>query len=653
MLATAFFVSAQGKGANPVFIKINGNEVSKDEFLRIYNKNNTSMMEVAQQKSVKDYLDLFINFKLKVIEAQAQGLDTAKAFVDELSGYRKELAKPYLTDISFQEQMIEEAYKHSNTEVNASHILIMCKPDALPADTLKAWNKAIEAREKYKVTGDWDKVAVAYSEEPRIEESKGNLGYFSGFQMVYPFEKAAFDAEVGEITMPIRSRFGYHLILVHDKRPSLGQIKVAHIMKMFKPNMTEDQKIGLKDSIDLIYQKVLAGEDFATLATKYSEDRRSASKGGEMEWFDRHSFRVTEFTTPAYALEKNGDISTPVRTNFGWHIIKRIDFKPSPKLEEVRKDLEKKVKDDPLRSKHSKDSFVEKIKKEYNFKEVSGSKEKFYDLAAEYVTKEKQWKELPSTIDLNLTLFTYDDQLVTQADFMEYLKGEKNADSTSVYIDKSYSAFVAKSMLDYEDKNLEKKYPDFRYLVNEYHDGILLFNITDKNVWGKAVQDSLGLQKFYDAARDTIQKRDEFIWGDRYRGKIYRCTDAESFKKLENLLSNYVEDQDILIALNPDSTNTVVSVEEGAWEEGANPVIDYFIYEGKVPKGEKVDLIKVTGNPTGPEPKTLEDARGLYISEYQNYLEQQWLRELRKKHKVKVSKKVLKKICKEEARLNN
>ena len=650
LLAITISGSAKKKNNNPVLLTIHGKKVTKNEFLRIYQKNNTNLLEDAVKNSVDDYLKLFIDFKLKVTEAENQGMDTAKAFIDELAGYRKELAKSYLTDISFQEEIVEEAYSHSITEVNASHILIMCKPDASPADTLKAWNKAMEARTKYLEGEKWDRVAIAYSEEPKIEQSKGNIGYFAGFQMVYPFEKAAFNAKIGEITMPVRSRFGYHLILVHDKRPELGQIKVAHIMKMFKPNMTGEQKAGLKDSIDRIYQKVQNGEDFARLAAKYSDDRRSAEKGGEMDWFDRHTFRVTDFSTPAYALKRNEDISGPIRTDYGWHIIKRLDFKPSPKMEEVREKLEKQVKDDPMRSKHSQDVFIAKLKKEYRFKEEPEAKKEFYQLAINFV-KNKKWDELPDSIDLSNTLFTYEDQSVLQFDFMEYLKKDKKAESSSNYIDNAFNSFVSKKMLDYEDQNLERKYPEFKYLINEYHDGILLFNIADKMVWGKAAQDSIGLLDFYEATRDTLQKREDFIWGERFRGKIYRCSDVETMNRLEILLNENVCDEDILSAINADNSKSKLRIESGAWEEGANPVIDHFIHQGKKPKGEKVDLIKVVGGKIGPEPKTLEDSRGLYISEYQTYLGHLWLKELRAKYEVAVNNKVLKRIRKKESKL--
>jgi len=649
LLVISISGSAKKNDNNPVLLTIHGKKVTKNEFLRIYHKNNSTLLANAEKKSIDDYLKLFIDFKLKVTEAENQGMDTAKAFIDELAGYRKELAKSYLTDISFQEEIVEEAYSHSITEVNASHILIKCKPDALPADTLKAWNKAIEARAKYLEGETWDRVAIAYSEEPKIEESKGNIGYFAGFQMVYPFEKAAFNAKIGKITMPVRSRFGYHLILVHDKRPELGQIKVAHIMKMFKPNMTEEQKAGLKDSIDRIYQKVQDGEDFARLAAKYSDDRRSAEKGGEMDWFNRHTLRITDFTTPAYDLKKNGDISEPIRTDYGWHIIKRLDFKPSPNMEEVREKLEKKVKDDPLRSKHNQDVFVAKLKKEYRYKEEPEAKKEFYPLAANFL-KNKKWIELPDSIDLNKTLFTYGDQSVLQADFMEYLKKDKKAESSPAYIDNAYHAFVAKKMLDYEDQNLERKYPEFNYLINEYHDGILLFNISDKMVWGKAAQDSSGLLEFYEATRDTLQMREDFIWGERFKGKIYRCSDLDALNQLKLLLNENVEDIEILSAINADSSKRKLRIERGAWEEGTNPVIDYYIYHGKEPKGEKFELIKVIGEKIEPAPKTLEDARGLYISEYQNYLEQKWLNELRTKYEVVVNNKVLKRIRKEQSK---
>jgi peptidyl-prolyl cis-trans isomerase SurA len=330
---------------------------------------------------------------MKVFEADANGLDTISSFKTELAGYRKQLAAPYLTDKNVNEALIQEAYERMKTEVKASHILIRVTEDALPKDTIEAYTRLIIIRDalmgknptpakiaEYEailkksssaltkastkqdtlnyntklnavkgisvaLNSGNDKFSAAAkktSEDPSAADNGGDLGYFTSLQMVYPFENAAYKTNNGDITMPVRTRFGYHILKVVDKRPRQGEILTAHIMVKFAKDMGEKEKSNLKTKIDEIYTKLKAGEKFEDLARQFSDDKPSAEKGGQLQWFGSSRMPI-EFEKAAFALTNNGDYSEPFTTNYGWHIVKRIDKKGLASFADMKGDLKQRI----------------------------------------------------------------------------------------------------------------------------------------------------------------------------------------------------------------------------------------------------------------------------------------------------------------------
>ena len=300
--------SIMAQTTDPVLMNINGKPVLKSEFEYIYNKNNTN--NSLDKKTLDEYVNLFVNFKLKVEEAKKQGIDTTKSFVTELSGYRSQLTKPYLTDTKVDEDLLQEAYGRLKEDVDVSHILVRIQQGSAPADTLKAWN-SVQTILKRLQKEDFAKVAKEVSEDQSAEQNSGHLGFISAFRTVYPFETMAYNTAVGTISKPVRSTFGYHIIKVHARRPSLGEVLVAHIMK-FTSKGDEAMNNKAKVSIDSIYQRIKAGDDFGTLATNLSQDKGSATKKGELPWFGTGRM-VPEFETAAFALKNIGDVSEPIQ----------------------------------------------------------------------------------------------------------------------------------------------------------------------------------------------------------------------------------------------------------------------------------------------------------------------------------------------------
>ena len=356
--------NSKAQSKDPVLMTVAGEDVTKSEFEKVFKKNNKSAGAV-DQKALSDYLELYINYKLKVKEASELGLDTAATFVSELNGYRKQLSQPYLIDKEVSDKLMHEAYDRMQKDVRASHILIKCGPDELPKDTLEAYNKAMKARERVMKGEDFGKVAKEVSEDPSAKDNMGDLGFFTAMQMVYPFESAAFNSKIGDVSMPVRTKFGYHIIKKTDERKDPGEVFSAHIMVRAGKGTTPDDSAKAVQKINEINGKLKAGGNFEELAKQYSDDQGSAKNGGVLPSF-KTGRMVPEFESAAFALKNKGDISEPIKTQYGWHIIKLINRKEIGTYEEMQSELKASIGKDS-RSEVSKSSMVNKIKKEYKF----------------------------------------------------------------------------------------------------------------------------------------------------------------------------------------------------------------------------------------------------------------------------------------------
>jgi len=629
---------------NETLVTINNTSVSKSEFERIYKKNNNLKDTPADQKSLDDYMELFINFKLKVLEAQEIKLDTAQSFINELNGYRSQLAKPYLVDKDADEQILLEAYERMKYDVRASHILIKLDENALPKDTLVAYNKALKISKRILAGEAFDKVAMEVSDDPSAKSNGGDLGFFTAFQMVYQFETVAYSLKVGDVSMPSRTRFGYHILKVTDKRDNQGQIKVAHIMVTLPKESKPEDVETAKTKIYEVYNKLKAGEDFKALAEQYSDDKGSAKQGGELPWFGTGRM-VPEFEIVAFNLKNNGDYSEPVQTSFGWHIIKLIDKKPIGTYEELKTEIKNKIARD-ARSEKSKKSMVNKLKTEYKFAQNQKNVDEFIKTVDKTYT-DGEWKA-SSEDKLNKPIFTFADKTFTQYQFAKYLESnQRKVTETSLnkLINAKLDEFIDNSILDYEDDQLEAKYPEFRFLMNEYHDGILLFELTDKMVWTKAVQDSVGLEKFHEA------NKSKYMWDKRVDASIYKCPNekiAEGIRSIaeKRISKGYSYDDTVLkfIKVTKNDESLKVLLEDGVFLKGDNDLVDKTNWVlGLSPNSnvnDKVVFVAIN-KIIEPTPKTLKESKGLVTADYQSFLEAEWIKILRAKYSVKVNKELL------------
>lgn len=625
---------------DPVLMTINGNPVLKSEFEYIYNKNNTN--NSLDKKTLDEYVDLFINFKLKVEEAKKQGLDTTKSFVSELAGYRSQLAKPYLTDSKVDNELLQEAYNRMKEDVDVSHILIRLQQDATPADTLKAWKEINNIYNRLQKE-DFAKVAKEASEDPSVAQNNGRLGFISAFRTVYPFETMAYNTPVGSISKPVRTAFGYHIIKVHARRNSLGEVLVSHIMK-FTSRSDEEVNKKAKITIDSIYDRVLKGDDFGTLASKYSQDKSSSIRNGELSWFGTGRM-VAEFETAAFALKNIGDVSAPIQSPYGWHIIKLIDKKGLASFDNMKADLERKVKRDE-RANLGQQSFLEKLRTTYNYQVNKQNVKEFYKLVSnsKILTDSIIMAEVGT---LNKPLFSFAGKNYTQTDFTNYLKKNNNAEKmvSSEMIDDKFKTFVNSELLAYEDAQLEKKHDDFRFLMNEYHDGILLFEVSNKQVWEKATKDIAGLDKYFKSHKSV------YTWKEpHYKGRVIYCKNKATFKTAKSLLKKSADNDSIDKYLRTRLNDSIqyVKIDKGLFVQGENEVIDNKIFKKKdnyVPSKD-YPFVFVTGEMLKNTPESYTDVRGLVTADYQEYLEQEWLKSLRAKYPFTVNQDVLKTVKK-------
>ncbi len=525
---------AQKTQEEPFLATVAGKPINLSDFRYVYEKN-TKKDSLYNEKSVRDYLDLYTKFKQKVLDAQSVGVDTTQLFRDEFAGYEEQLTRPYMRVQNVNDAIVKQAYERLKEEVNAAHILLEVKPDAEPKDTLLVYKKLQEIREKAVKGEDFGKLATQYSQDPSAKFNGGELGYFTSLQMVYPFEQVAYNTPKGNISNIVRTNFGYHILKVNDRRNTSGKVKVAHIMVRTVQGASKQDSINTRNKIYEIYSKAQKGENWDKLCTQFSEDSRTSATGGEMQYFTVGAL-VPSFENAAFKLQKNGDIAEPVLTVYGWHIIKLIDKKGLEPFSELENGLLAKISKDS-RADMGRMAFLKKIKAENNFKINEKTLNKVYALVDTSLLKGtwKYDKTSPKIVPIlgESIIFFNNDKIspettnILAGDFADYLARTQtprpDLKDAKYYAKTYFERFADDKNVEFEKKNLAKKYPEYRLLSQEYREGMMLFQMMNDNVWGKAIKDSVGAKKFFD------QSANKYMFGTRAVAVIY---DAANVKVL-------------------------------------------------------------------------------------------------------------------------
>jgi peptidyl-prolyl cis-trans isomerase SurA len=642
-LITPCFLLAQTK---EVLFSIDNNSYYTDEFIRVYNKN-LDLVKDDSQKDLEKYLELFVGYKLKVEKANKLGLQNGTNYQNELKSYRNQLSKNYLNDSKVTNELVNEAYDRLQQEVRASHILVLVDEGASAEDTLNAYNKILDIKKRLDSGEDFVKVAQQFSEDPSVKENNGDLDYFSAFRMVYPFENAAYKTKVGQVCKPFRTSFGYHIIKVVDKRTNRGEVTVAHIMVLKQSEAAQQEKVFT--TINDIYKKIQQGESFESLAQQFSEDKSSAPKGGVLQRFGSGQLSSEEFENVAFDLKTPNQISAPFESQFGWHIVKLIEKHPVRSYDEMKAELEDKIKRDE-RSLLITNSLARKLKSKYSYfkdakliSKIKGTvNDEFYSQTWTIPEKAKELKGVVLTINKN--------KKVNGALFLDFIASKQKSNiktkPVSRLVDELFEKFLDEQMIAYYNDNLENEFPEFKNIMDEYRDGLLLFDLMEKEIWNRAKNDTIGLNEFF---KNNIKN---YQWRKRYSVDILSSTDVKVIEKAQKFLKKRKSLEYIKEQLNKDGKINIMS-KSGMYEEDYD-VLPQFNGLSKgitsiVSKDKYYFVVNVIDEkPAGA--KELSECRGKVISDYQQHLENHWVDELKKEFSININKEVFSKV---KNQLNN
>jgi peptidyl-prolyl cis-trans isomerase SurA len=618
----------QTKDKPTVLFSVNKKTVSVDEFIYLYKKNHHDPQKDFTHEKINEYLELFINFKLKVEEAKARGLDTTAAFWKEFNGYKDELRKPYLPDAKIVDSLVRLTYNRMQEEINASHILVTLKPDASPTDSLKAFNKIQGLRKRILDGEDFGAVAVESSDDPSAKMNHGNLGYFTAMQMVYPFESAAYATGKGNVSHPVRTRFGYHILKVLDRRPARGEVEVSHIMIRTGNTKDNDQ---VKNAIFNIHDQLQAGMNWNELCLQYSEDPNTKENGGKLRPFGAGAMSaVPEFERIAFNLQKSGEYSDPFQTQYGWHIMRLERKIPVPSFDEIAPTLKNKVARDE-RTELSKQDLQEKLRNDYMFTENAVAKTRLLSLADSSLQKGKWNAKLPvkSGKEVLFTLKGKKYSIQSAIDFIR--KNQKpNSQVPQKYMEQLYSQYVDAGIIALVENDIMEKHPEYRFLLQEYYEGILLFDIMEKEVWSKASQDSAGQRLYYSTHKS------EYSTDERANAVLYSSTSNEFLEPLQQLIKDSAVNK-----IDDYLSEKKVKAESGYFEKDEKPILKKVSWAKGVYSAENNGIYYLAWlkDILPPGPMSFEEARPSVISDYQTFLEKNWVATLKNKYPVKVNEK--------------
>ena len=603
IIAGALTISAAAQIKETPLLKIGDDITSLEEFNYMYNKNNSAaQFPISRQ----EYYELFVNYKLKAAEGHALGLDTAKQYKNESQYYYNELSRPYLTDTIAQHNAEAAVKLRLEQEVDASHILVMVKNNATAADTLAAYNKLAAARQRIINGEDFATVAKEVSEDPSAQNNGGRLGYFTALQMIQQFEDMAFTMQPNTVSPIFRTRFGYHFIKLHDRRPFSGEMQTAHIMIM--ANEKDAAAVAkAKALIDSVYTLLTNGADFSEMAIKFSEDKQSGLRGGTMPWLTRNAI-IPEYSEPAFNLKNNGDYTRPVQSRFGWHIIKRIDWRDKRPDEDLNKIISRAIQQGNSLVEAGSNALAEKLMKEYNFRWNKTSIDEATSIimsAEDDSTKEAKLNNITSPIA------TFADQkIMPSKELLDMWNG------TAIPYE-TYKTLAHIKVFDYMKSHLMQTNADFKYTMKEYYDGLLVYEVNKKLIWDRNDADSLTLYNLYQ------QNPSRYTAGATFNGTIYFCYSEKDAQKIEKLAAQSPEKAEAM------AMRTI----KGEQQQGG-------IYDEYIWPNIKSKYVVVYGEKTEGTTQPYNEVKGLLLNDYQQLKDAEKVNELRLKYKPKTLRKL-------------
>ena len=630
LMLSSFFAIAQ-IGDQDVLFTVDNRPVLAKEFIRVYNKN-LDLVKDETQKDIDEYLKLFVNYKLKLAEARALGFHEKASYLRELQGYKKQLAKNYLTDHEVTDVLVREAYQRVSNDVKAQHILFRMDPSA--TDTIAIYNKLKELKSRLK-NEDFSQLQKELHDGSRVFVE--DLGYFSGFKMVYEFENVAYNTSVNQVSDPFRTQFGFHILKVLDKRESRGEITVGHIMVSHKQT---DSLIDSESRINEIYKLLQQGQEFESLAKQFSDDKSSAKKGGRLEPFKGGQLSSSDFEDETFALENVNDVSEPFPTEFGWHIAKLYNKKPVGSFEELEYELKNMVSKDS-RSRLISESMQNRLRNQYQVSVEEGVKAYFSSILNNDFFN-RRWK-IPKGFERGKNFAKIEDKQLLYGDFVAFLRSQQKATSRgksfNQIIDETLEAFLNRQVLIYHEENLENVNEDYANILNEYREGLLLFDLMEDKIWNTVKDDTLGIEKYYN------DNKSNYKWEPRVEATVATSPNQKTIKAVKKLLSKNEAIENIKDKLNTDSQNVIFT--SGLMNKDHQALPNGFEFKeglSKIYQANNAFYIVKVAKLIPETDKTLDEARGQVISDYQVEVENKWVDSLRQKYEVNIDQNILQKI---------
>lgn len=614
-------------------LQIESKEITASDFERIYEKNRTSQFS-DEILSVDDYLDLYVNFHLKVYEAEEQGIHEEEKFQKEFARYFKQLADNQIANGDVTEEMIQEVYHRMTNEVRVSHILISFPQDS-ENPKAEAYKKALQLIDSLESGVNFEALAKNHSQDPSVKMNQGDMGWFKVFKMVTPFEDEAYALEVGETSMPVETQFGYHIIKKTGERKSLGKMLVGHIM-LYNDNKNEEKNA---QKIQEIYERLKSGESFEETAKQFSEDTGSAEKGGVMMPFEIGSLNSQTFENVAFSLTEDNQLSEPFKTRFGWHIIKRLDTEPVAPLDELRSFISKRIKTSD-RAKLLNDRIQQNLSLHHKV-EVNQEAIEYFTKEATSLLQKSKWEYTPEKNHAEKVAFSIDTVMYSWEDLGNYLlknqRGIELGQPKQDVVKELANDFLYGKLVEQHKKILTEINPEFKASVDEYRDGLLLYEIMEREVWNKAKNDSLGIASYYETHKNKYFSEKEI------EVEIFSTANKKIAKKIRKKLRKGQESEEVAEEF---SENAIYSSPSWKKTEASSLPTKLKLIENKPSIYEHNSQFLVVNISSIKEPVqlSLDQVRGRVISDYQEEIEEKWLAELRSKYTVRVDENTLQQI---------
>lgn len=631
--------SATAQDSGTTLLTVGGKPVDKDELVYLISKGKSTDASVygVSREEFEENFDLFVNYKLKVREAEALGMDKSEEFEREFSSFKETLIYPYLIKNSLEEGELRKAYSRMQEVVRASHILFQFPPNASTEDSLIVLKMALKVKGEIENGGNINELAVQHSDDPSAKINKGDLGYFTGLQMVQPFEDAAYNLQIGQVSDPVLTNFGYHIIKVQDRQPNPGQVRVSHILVRFDPNDPTQEENARRKIADIYAEIQKESTVWEDIVKTFSEDPATSQRGGILPWFGVGSM-IPEFEMAAFSLTETGEVSPPLKTQYGYHILRLEEKKPLDPYEEMEENIRSRILRDS-RSGMIQSQVVAIQKARYGFKEDEASVNKLAQVLNP-VSKVDFGSTLTSQSLGNSPLFTLQGKTYLASDLSSFMQGEELSTKTKGgTFEIWYDRFVAEVLSQTEEKDLETNNKEYQMLLKEYRDGILLFSLMNQEVWEKGIKDSLGQAEYF---RKNMGK---YQWKNRIEAFVVKVLDPSQLENARKALQgkgyNQALIQDFEANYKANSTLAFQS-ESGLFEYADHPVlskIDTQLAYQEI-QVEGVLHLVLTGQKLPAESRKFEESRGLVIRDYQEYLDTTLIQTLKSKYPIQINSQV-------------